>query len=99
MDCYRIEGEWMYLDIKALPGASKNQWRGVQGGRLRVKVAAAPEDGKANGELCSFMAKALGCAKRDICLCRGERSREKTLRIPVDSVERFKVLLEENESV
>jgi uncharacterized protein YggU (UPF0235/DUF167 family) len=33
------------LDIKVTPGASKNEILDVREGRLRVKLAAAPEDG------------------------------------------------------
>jgi uncharacterized protein (TIGR00251 family) len=66
------------LDIKVTPGASKNEILDVREGRLRVKIAAAPEDGKANAELVSFLAKTLGIAKKDIAIIRGEKSRLKT---------------------
>jgi uncharacterized protein (TIGR00251 family) len=71
-----------HVDIKAAPGASRTELAGLQDGRLRVRIAAAPEDGKANGELCAFFAKLLGCPKRDIILERGEKSRQKTLAFP-----------------
>jgi uncharacterized protein (TIGR00251 family) len=70
------------VDIKAIPGASRTELAGVKDGRLRVRIAAAPEDGKANGELRSFFARILGCAKRDLILERGEKSRQKTLAFP-----------------
>jgi uncharacterized protein (TIGR00251 family) len=66
------------LDIKVTPGASKNEVLDVREGRLRVKIAAAPEDGKANAELVSFLAKTLGIAKKDVTIIHGEKSRLKT---------------------
>lgn len=50
-------------------------------GRLRVKIAAAPEDGKANAALVSFLAETLGLAKKEISIIRGEKSRLKTAAI------------------
>ena len=49
---------------------------------LRVRIAAAPEDGKANAELIDFIAKALDCPKRDLTLLRGQKSRHKTVALP-----------------
>ncbi|MCL2473208.1 MAG: DUF167 domain-containing protein, partial [Treponema sp.] len=52
-------------------------------GRLKIRIAAAPEDGKANEELRSFLAKTLGLRKNDIIIESGEKSRQKTLRLPL----------------
>jgi uncharacterized protein (TIGR00251 family) len=82
-DCIRVSGNLIYLNIKALPGAPRSQILGVKEGRLRVKVAAAPEDGKANAELCAFLAKTLGCPKKDVNLQAGEKSRLKTVSLPL----------------
>jgi uncharacterized protein (TIGR00251 family) len=71
-----------HVDIKASPGAARTELAGFKDGRLRVRIAAAPEDGKANGELCAFFSKLLGCPKRDLVLERGEKSRQKTLAFP-----------------
>jgi uncharacterized protein (TIGR00251 family) len=82
-DCCRTVGDSIHIEIKALPGASKTEFAGVKDGRLRVRVAAAPEGGKANAELVSFLAKALGCPARDVALLRGEKTRLKTLALPL----------------
>jgi uncharacterized protein (TIGR00251 family) len=79
----RISGDQIHLDIKAIPGASRTELAGVKDNRLRVRIAAAPEDGKANGELIAFFARLLGCPKRDLVLERGEKSRQKTLAFPL----------------
>jgi uncharacterized protein (TIGR00251 family) len=67
-----------FLDIKVTPGASKNEILDVREGRLRIRIAAAPEDGKANAELVSFLARTLDVAKKEITIVRGEKSRLKT---------------------
>ena len=86
---FRISGEFLYLDIKAVPGASKSDVGGVQQGRLRVRIAAAPEDGKANEELRAFLAKLLGLPKKDVVLEAGEKSRMKTVRLPLSVKEKI----------
>ena len=82
-DCCRIENDLIHIAVKALPGASKTEFAGLKDGRLRVRVAAAPEGGRANAELVAFIAKTLGCPKGDVVLLQGEKSRIKTLAVPV----------------
>ncbi|MCL2127127.1 MAG: DUF167 domain-containing protein [Treponema sp.] len=78
-----VKGNEIHVAVKALPGASKTELAGVREGRLWVRIAAAPEDGKANAALIAFVAKLAGCAKRDIVLLRGGKSRLKTLVLPL----------------
>ena len=93
----RAAGDQIHVAIKALPGASKTEFAGVQDGRLRVRVAAAPQDGRANAELASFLAKALGCPKRDVALLGGEKSRLKTIALPLACGIKLKKILEEQQ--
>ena len=86
---FRVTGESASLEIKAFPGSSKNEFAGIRDKRLCVRIAAAPEDGKANACLCGFLAKALGCAKRDVVLLKGEKSRLKTVVIPAAYIEKL----------
>jgi uncharacterized protein (TIGR00251 family) len=78
----RSGGAGLLLDVKAIPSASRTEFVDVRDGRLRVRIAAAPEDGKANRELCAAVAAALGCAKSAVRLASGEKSRLKTLSLP-----------------
>jgi uncharacterized protein (TIGR00251 family) len=82
MEGMRVSGTELLLDIKAVPGASKSRIAGISAGRIRVAIAAAPEDGKANEELRSFLAKSFGIPKKSIPLKAGEKSRLKTLSFP-----------------
>lgn len=86
---FSISKDNLFLHIKAIPGSSKTEPAGIKDNRLRFRIAAAPEAGKANSELTAFLAKALGCAKKDITLLRGERSHLKTLSLPAAVRERL----------
>jgi uncharacterized protein (TIGR00251 family) len=86
-------GSVLLLDLSVQPGASRSEVLGMRNGRLRVRIAAAPEDGKANGELRSLLSGLLGCAKKDVVIKTGERSRLKTISLPPELRERVEALL------
>ena len=52
--------------------------------RLKVRVRAVPEDGKANAALGVLLAKTFGVAKSDVTLVTGATNRSKTLAIAGD---------------
>ncbi|MDR0568515.1 MAG: DUF167 domain-containing protein [Spirochaetaceae bacterium] len=81
--CLEVRADRVFLYIKAVPGAPKSQIAEVREGRLRVKIAAPPEDGKANAELRAFFAELLGCPKKSAILHAGLKSRLKTLSFPL----------------
>jgi uncharacterized protein (TIGR00251 family) len=83
-NCFRIDGGRIRLEIKALPGASKTEFAGVKDGCLRIRLAAAPKDGKANAELLHFLSKTLDCPKRDLRILAGEKSHLKTIALPLE---------------
>jgi len=69
------------LHIKAVPGARRDEIAGPLGDRLKVRVSAAPEDGKANKAICGLIAETLGLRAAAVTLIRGQTNPEKTLRI------------------
>jgi uncharacterized protein (TIGR00251 family) len=85
----------LHIDIKASPGASKTEFAGCSDGRLRVRIAAAPEDGRANEELRRFLAKTLGCSRGEVVLERGEKSRLKTIAVPAVYLAKLEKILAE----
>ena len=90
---FRISEGRLLVEIKAVPGASKTEAAGVTDGRLRVRIAAAPEDGRANSALVTFLAKELGCPKRDITIVSGEKSRLKIVAVPLSGETTLRALL------
>lgn len=74
------------LIVQITPKSSKNQivgWIKDEKGRdiLKIKIAAVPEDGKANRALVAFLANTLKLPKSAITIASGEASRVKALRI------------------
>jgi uncharacterized protein (TIGR00251 family) len=71
----------MDLDLRVVPRARHSELAGVRDGRLLVRVAAPPVDGKANAAVCATIAKAAGVAKGDVTVVRGASSRDKLVRL------------------
>lgn len=64
-----------------MPNAPRNEVAGWLGAALKVKVHAPALEGRANEELCEFLAEALQLPKRAVTLLRGEKSRQKVVRL------------------
>jgi len=69
------------LALKAIPNAPRNAVAGWLGDALKVKVHAPALEGRANDELCSFLAATLSLPRRAVTVARGQTSRQKLLRI------------------
>ena len=69
------------LAIKAIPNAPKNEIAGWLGEALKVKVHAPALEGRANEELCDFIAETLRLPRRSVRVTQGEKSRQKVLAI------------------
>jgi uncharacterized protein YggU (UPF0235/DUF167 family) len=53
--------------------------------RLKVRVTAAPEDGRANAALVALLAKAWRLPKSDFVVAAGARDRNKTVEVAGDA--------------
>jgi len=72
----------MDFRVKVIPKSSKTELAGyLQDGTWKVKVAAAPEKGKANRALCEFLAEKLGVAKSHVHIVSGETSQLKRIHV------------------
>lgn len=69
------------IAIKAIPNAPKNQVVGWLGDALKVKVHAPALEGRANEELCEFLAESLGLPKRAVSVAQGDKSRQKLVQV------------------
>lgn len=69
------------LAIKAIPNAPRSEVVGWLGDALKVKIHAAPVEGRANEALCEFLAATLSLPRRAVSLVRGDSSRQKLVRI------------------
>jgi len=69
------------LLVRLQARAKRNTIVAQRGGALRVSVAAAPVEGQANAALCKLIAKRAGVARGRVSVVRGQRSREKVVRV------------------
>ena len=79
----------LHLKVKVVPKSSRNKIVGFMAdGTLKVKVQAAPEKGKANAELCSFLARELKVSRRSVIIVSGQTAPLKHIRVSVTSHEK-----------
>ena len=75
------QGEDLLLECYIQPKASRDEFVGIHDDRLKIRISGAPVDGKANKNLCKFLAKQFAVPAKSVEVVRGETSRHKTLRI------------------
>lgn len=73
-----------------IPNAPRNEIAGWLGEALKVKIHAPPLEGRANDELCIFIADVVGTSRRNVRVSQGEKSRQKVLAIEGLSLEEVK---------
>ncbi len=72
----------MTLRVKVIPRSAKSEIVGeLEDGTLKVKIAAAPEKGKANEALCTLLAEHYGVPKSGVVILSGHGSPRKLIRL------------------
>ncbi|HEX4735583.1 MAG TPA: DUF167 domain-containing protein [Thermoleophilaceae bacterium] len=69
------------LAIRVQPRAKRTEVAGEREGAVVIKVNAPPVDGRANAAVCKLIAQRLGVPARDVRVVRGEKARDKVVRI------------------
>ncbi len=69
------------IQIKVVPGASRDRIAGELGGALKITVAAPPQGGKANKAVARLLAKALNLRASQVQVVRGTTSPNKSVLI------------------
>jgi len=70
--------EGALIDVKVVPGSSRDRVAGPLGARLKVTVSRPAEKGAANKAVVHLLAEALGVPARDVRLTSGPARPEKT---------------------
>ena len=71
----------LVLEVHVQPGAKRTERAGMHGGRIKIRLAAPPVDGKANEALVEFLAEEYGVPKRNVTIESGLTSRQKRVSI------------------
>lgn len=70
------------LKLRVSPGAAKTAFAGLYGGpAIKLRVAAPPENGRANAAATDFLAETLDVARNHVEIVRGCTSRDKVVLI------------------
>ena len=81
-DLFSADGDdAVVLSVHAQPGAGRTQVMGRHGDAVKIRVAAPPEQGRANAALVTLLADRLGVPAKAVTLTVGETSRTKRFRI------------------
>ncbi|MGE0630605.1 MAG: DUF167 family protein [Hyphomicrobiaceae bacterium] len=79
------QDERIAIRVRLTPKGGRDAMDGLtttsDGPALKARVRAVPEDGAANAALETLLAGWLGCAKRDVAVAAGHKSRIKTVLI------------------
>ena len=69
------------IEVKIIPNSRENKLDSIHDRKLKIRINAAPEDGKANKEMIKFLSKLFDCKKSEIKILRGETTQEKLILI------------------
>ena len=67
--------------IRVVPRASRREVAGVQGDALKLRITAAPVEGKANEECIRLLSELLGVKKAQVTIIAGHTARTKTVSV------------------
>ena len=81
MSWYRWENDDLVFSVRVHPRANRDEISGVHNESLKLQITATPTDNKANQHLVRFLAKAFGVSRSSVELLKGQRARDKELRI------------------
>ena len=82
------QSEGSLLRLHVVPGARKTEVVGLYDGRVKLRIAAPAQEGKANKAIVAFLAKVLGLSRQAIRVKAGATGRRKSIEIDgIDATE------------
>lgn len=82
---FKIQDEQVILRIFAKPNAKRTALLKINDDGLHIALHAKPHEGEANKELISYLAKLFKIPKSHVILHRGESSRHKEVKVPLNA--------------
>src|SRR3989339_2198158 len=86
-DWYRRNADVITLTLHLQPGAKRSGISGLHGNALKIRLAAAPIEGRANEALLKFIAELFGVPLRQVELKQGGQSRHKVVAITGSAID------------
>ena len=77
----RATGQGSEIDVLVVPRASRSELSGIHQGRLRIRIAAPPVEGKANQALTRYVAKLVGVSRSRVTIASGQGGRRKVVSV------------------
>ena len=71
----------MKIPLKVVPGASRDEIAGWLGNRLKIRVTAPPESGKANAAVIKILSAQLNIPKSSVSIISGSTAPQKIVEI------------------
>ena len=94
-DLFRADGDdAVVLHVHVQPAAGRSAVVGRHGTSLKVRVAAAPEGGRANEACADLLAETFGLTRAQVELVSGPSSRAKQFRLAGVELDAFRARLE-----
>ena len=81
------------LRLRVSPGARRTEIAGRHGDGWKIRVAAAPENGRANEAVRRLLAEELGLPRNSVTIVSGHTAREKVVELQGISGERVEAKL------
>jgi len=79
--------------IHVVPKSSKNEYAGIQGDAMKLKITAPPVEGQANDVCIRFLSDLLGVKKNQVTIISGHTSRKKTVAVEGKTKKEFEAIL------
>lgn len=67
--------------LRVIPRASRSEFAGMEEDWVRLRLKAAPVDGKANAELIKFLARTFQVSKAAVTILSGDTARLKRVKL------------------
>lgn len=78
---YHWQDNCLILNCRVQPRGGKDEFGEQMAGQIKLRISAAPVDGKANAHLIKFLAHEFDVPQHNIRIIKGESSRQKQISI------------------
>lgn len=96
-ECIKSDGKGALMEIYAIPSAESTRIMGIDPWRKRIniRVGAPPKNSEANREILRYIAGLFGIGMSEVRIRSGEKSRKKSVFIPIDRKKAIEILKNE----